>query len=202
MAESKIKIELYRKMNAEDFTLALADPDRRAKFGSGAAMTAAVSAALLERSAALTAKTVQGNERLDYILRNAEIIRGYMVHLIDEDVKCHGPLRRATQEGDPQRIDAARETAVSIANELVNMMTKVLELLEELAELCVPEAAHFAAESAELAMGTMRSAMRYVIAMGMLSEDETYRFVTRRENEMTLEQYVPVYQHILEKTGA
>lgn len=202
MAETKIKIELYRKMDAEDFTKALADPDRRAEFGSGAAMTAAVAAALLERCAAQTAKSVQGNERLDYILRNAEIIRGYMVHLIDEDVKCHGPLRRATQEGDPQRIDAARETAVSIANELTNMMTKLLELLDELADLCVPKAAHLAAESAELAMGTMRGAMRYVIAMGMLSADETYRYVTRRENEMTLEQYAPVYQRILEKTKA
>ena len=35
MAES-IKIEIFRKKDAEDFTKALADPDSRAQTGSGA----------------------------------------------------------------------------------------------------------------------------------------------------------------------
>ena len=46
MAES-IQIEIFRKKDAEDFTKALADPESRAQTGSGAAMTAAVSAARL-----------------------------------------------------------------------------------------------------------------------------------------------------------
>ena len=50
MAES-IKIEIYRKKDAEDFTKSLTDPESRAQTGSGTAMTAAVSAALLERAA-------------------------------------------------------------------------------------------------------------------------------------------------------
>ena len=82
MAES-IKIEIFRKKDAEDFTKALADPESRAQTGSGAAMTAAVSAALLERAARLTKEELPENERVEYIVRNAEILRTYMVNLID-----------------------------------------------------------------------------------------------------------------------
>ena len=49
-------------------------------------------------------------------------------------------------------------------------------------------------------MGAIRAAIHYTVAMSRECEDETYRFVIRRENEMTLEQYVPVYESILQKT--
>ena len=44
MSES-LKIEVFRRKDAEDFTKALADPESRAQTGSGAAMTAAVASA-------------------------------------------------------------------------------------------------------------------------------------------------------------
>ena len=56
MAE-KPTIEIFRRKDAEEFTLALADPESRTAVGSGAAMTAAVAAAYLHRAAALTAKS-------------------------------------------------------------------------------------------------------------------------------------------------
>ena len=43
MAE-KLSIEIFRRKDAEDFTKSLADPESRTAVGSGAAMTAAVSA--------------------------------------------------------------------------------------------------------------------------------------------------------------
>ena len=72
MAE-KIAIEIYRKKDAEGFTAALADPESRMKLGSGAAMTAAVASADLERAAAILAKEDAENQRLAYVLRNAGI---------------------------------------------------------------------------------------------------------------------------------
>ena len=131
MAEG-IKIEIFRMKNAEDFTRSLADPASRMETGSGSAMTAAVAAALLGRAAAMTAEQVQGNERVDYILRNAEILRGYMVHLIDEDVKSRGPLKRAMKEGGEREIEAARQPAIAIPGEIINMMGQMLELADEL----------------------------------------------------------------------
>lgn len=198
MAE-KIMIEVFKKKTAEELTQALADPDSKLESGSGAAVVASVAAALLCRAAAVTGKTVSGNERLDYISRNAETLRSYMVHLIDEDVKCRGPLKRAMMEGDVRAIEAARQPAVSICGELVNMMGKLLELAQELVSLCPKEARHYLAESAELAMAAARAARCYIVDMASYCSDETYRFVTRRENELLLAQFAPMAEDIIKR---
>ena len=91
----KLIIEIFREKNAEEFTKALAAPDSRLETGSAAAMTAAVAMSLAARAAAACD---QSGEKAQYIARNIETLRGYMVHLIDEDVKSRGPLRRAVKE--------------------------------------------------------------------------------------------------------
>ena len=185
MAES-IKIEIYRKKDAEDFTKSLADPESRAQTGSGAAMTAALAMSLLERAAALTVKTLPENERANYIFRNAEILRTYMVHLIDEDVKSRGPLRKALKEGDERKIEATRQPAVAIPAEVINMMGQALELSKELTALCPKNALHYLGESAELSMAAIRAARMFILDMSDKCSDDTYRYIVRRENEITL----------------
>ena len=187
MAE-KILVEVFKKKTAEELSQALADPDSRLETGSGSAITASLAAALLCRAAAITARKQEGNESLDYILRNGEILRSYMVHLIDEDVKSRGPLNRALKEGEPRAIEAARQPASAIPAEIVNMMGKLLELTEELCALCPGEAAHYLAESTELAVASASCARDFILDMASYCSDETYRFVTRRENELLMEQ--------------
>ena len=201
MAE-KIMIEVFKKKTMEELSQALADPDGKLETGSGAAVAASVAAALLCRAASVTGKTVSGNERLDYIARNGEILRSYMVHLIDEDVKCRGPLKRAIKEGDARNIEAARQPAVSISAEILNMMGKLLELARELCPLCPKEARHYLAESAELAMAAARTARSYIVDMAAYSSDETYRFVTRRENELLLAQFAHLAEEIIKSVEA
>ena len=201
MAE-KIMIEVFKKKTMEELSQALADPDGKLETGSGAAAVASLAAALLCRAAAVTAKAVSGKERLDYICRNGEILRSYMVHLIDEDVKCRGPLKRAMMEGDARTIEAARQPAVSICAEILNMMGKLLELAQELCPLCPKEAKHYLAESAELAMAAARTARSYIVDMAAYSSDETYRFVTRRENELLLAQFAPLAEEIIRSAEA
>ena len=186
MAEG-IKIEVFRMKNAEELTTALADPDGRLETGSGAALCAALASALLCRAARETAKETE-NERVDYIVRNGEILRKYMVHLIDEDVKARGPLKRALREGGAYEIEASRQPAIAICGEIINMMHQALELTQELSSVCPKSALHHLGESAELAMAAIRSARLYILDMADKSTDDTYRFVVRRENEITLEQ--------------
>ena len=182
MAEG-IKIEIFKLKNADELTKSLADPESRLNTGSGAAMTAALAVSLLERAAALSAKALPENERADYIFRNAEILRTYMVHLIDEDVKCRGPLRRALKEGDERKIEATRQPAVAIPGEIINMMNQALELSRELVPLCPKDALHYLGE---LSMAAIRSARMFIIDMSDKCSDDTYRYVIRRENEITL----------------
>ena len=198
MAES-IKIEIFRKKDADDFTKALADPESRAQTGSGAAMTAAVSAALLERAARIAQESNTDNERLDYLVRNGEILRNYMVNLIDEDVKARGPYRRACKEGDPRKLEAATQVAGAVCSEIVGMMGKGLELLEELAELCPEDARHLVAESADLALAAVRACMRGCVYWGDQSSEDTRRYVIRRENELQWEEIFACYQRVIKK---
>lgn len=195
----KIAIEIYRKKDAEGFTAALADPESRMKLGSGAAMTAAVAAADLERAAAVLAKEDAENERLAYILRNAGILRDYMVRLIDEDVKAHGPLRRALKENEPRAIEAARQTAIAICSEIAAMMGKELDFIEELAAAENAEAACYLAGAVDTAMAAVRSAMRYKEFFASQSSDDTYRYIISRENELTLASYEEICARIAEK---
>ena len=185
MAEG-IKIEIFKLKNADELTKALADPEARIDTGSAAAMNAALAMALLERAAAHTVKALPGNERADYIFRNAEILRTYMVHLIDEDVKSRGPLRKALQEGDERKIEATRQPAVAIPGEVINMMSQALELGAELAGMCPKDALHYLGESAELSMSAIRAARLFILDMSDKCSDDTYRYIVRRENEITL----------------
>ena len=67
------------------------------------------------------------------------------------------------------------------------MMGQALELSKELSALCPKEALHLLGESAELAMAAIRSARMYIVDMSDKCSDETYRYIVRRENEITLE---------------
>ena len=185
MAEG-IKIEIFKLKNADELTKSLSDPESRMDTGSGAAMTAALAMSLLKRAAALTVKTLPENERANYIFRNAEILRTYMVHLIDEDVKSRGPLRKALKEGDERKIEATRQPAVAIPAEVINMMGQALELAKELTALCPKNALHYLGESAELSMAAIRAARMFILDMSDKCSDDTYRYIVRRENEITL----------------
>ena len=196
MAES-IKIQIFRKMDAEGFTQALADPESRAQTGSGTAMTAAVASALLERAAKLTQAVLPEDERVAYIVRNSEILRSYMVNLIDEDVKARGPYRRALKEGDERSIEAAGQTVGAVCMEIVNMMEKTLELALELKEKCPEGEKHFILESADLALAAIRASMRFCVLWGDKSIEDTRRYVIRRENELQWQQIWPLYQQIV-----
>lgn len=179
-----IKIEIFKQKNADELTKALADPASRLETGGAAAMTAALAMALLERAADVTAKTQPESERLAWILRNAEILRAYMVHLIDEDVRARNPLRRALKEGDARNIEAARQPGAAIPAEIVNMTGQALELMRELCPLCPKQAMHWLGESAELALAAAKAARLFLLDMADQCSDETYRFVVRRENEI------------------
>ena len=130
--KDRLKIQIYRNKNAEELTTDLSDPECRADAGSAAAMTASLASSMLKRAAALAERACSEQEDVKYVVRNSEILRSYMVKLIDEDVKCRGPLRRALKEGGEREIEAARQTGVCICQEIVAMSGKGLELLKQI----------------------------------------------------------------------
>ena len=51
-------------------------------------------------------------------------------------------------------------------------------------------------------MAAARTARCYIVDMAAYSTDETYRFVTRRENELLLEQFAPLAEEIIKSAEA
>ncbi len=195
----KIIIEVFKEKKAEDFTAAISAADCRANAGCAAAYTAAMAAALAKRAASVCAEREPASERLEYIVKNCEILRSYMVHLIDEDVKSKRPYQRALKENDPRKIEACLQTAGCIDAEIINMMKPCLEFLEELNTICPAEQKHLIVEAAELAMCACRVAQSVVLFYADQSSDETYRFVTHRENEIFLAEREKLYESICAK---
>lgn len=199
MAEG-IKIQIYRNETTDNLTKKLADPGENADIGSAASASAALSASMLARAAVQIRETGGENEKLDWYVRNTEILRSYMVKLIDEDVKCRGPLRRALKEGDDRTIEAARQSAVSICLEIVNMMGQCINLADEMAVLAGEEAKAELAAAADLAYGASKAAGRYILYMSSLSPDDTYRYVMKRENQLTMQDQKEAYERVIAAT--
>lgn len=196
---NKIIIDIFKEKKAEDFTAALASPDSKAGSGSAAAYMAAMGNALVERVAKACLEKDEGNERLEYIVRNAEILRSYMVNLIDENIKAKRPISRARKEGGAREIEASIQTASCIEAEIVNMAKPTLEFIEELSALCAEEYKHTLQEAAELIMTSCRVSQSVILFYAALSTDDTYRYVTRRENEIFLSEREDLYASISEK---
>ena len=201
----KLKIEILKNDTVDALTSKISTPEARPEAGSAAAASASFASALLERAAKEIARNVESgeqNEKLDWYVRNAEILRDYMVRLIDEDVKCRGPLRRALKEGDDRRIEAARQTATSICLEIVNMMGKALEMADELLAFADRNAKFHLVECADLAYGASLAAGRYILYLSGMSCDDTYRYVMRRENELTMTAQKEIYDRLIEAAAA
>lgn len=178
MAE-KIIIEVFKTKTCDELSKSIARPDCRAEAGSAAAASASMAAALLCRAS----ESAVDFEGLDYVKRNAEILRSYMVHLIDEDVKSRVALRKALKEGNAHEIEAARHPASAVCAEIVNMQIKMLELALQLKG---HTEGHLLTECAALSVGAARCAAAYILDMSSKCADETYRYICRRENEMLL----------------
>ena len=204
MSEKGIKIDVFRRKTLEEFTSLLSDPDSRLDIGSSSAAAGALSAAFLVRASRMIASEKENPSDLEWYERNTEILRTYMLNLIDEDVKCRGPLRRAMKEGDDRKIEAARQASVSISLEIINMMGKGLEMAENLLSLSDLSSAVYLSESAELAYAASVAAGKFILWMSSQSPDDTYRYVVKRENELTMLQQKEALDRIrteLQKRG-
>ena len=195
--KKKFIIEIFRKKDPEELTSALSDPDGKLEIGSAAALCGAEACAMALRGARVAAKEHDGEERMEYLLRNFDKLRSYMVYLIDEDVKGRNIMKRAIKEGDPQKIEAAREPAAAISDEVICQMINLVDLIEELSAFAPKESAIYLGSAVEFALSSIRSARLFAVHLARGSSDDTYSFIVRRENEIRMEALLPKTEKIL-----
>ena len=185
--EKKLVINIYRKFPFDSLSEEFARPESRLNAGSSSCATGSLAAALLNRAAQTCPFEEENKERVEYIIRNTETIRNYMAYLVDEDVKCRAPIRKAVTAGGENEIAACCQTACAIAAEAVNMMQALLEMCDELCGYYPDKIPHFVFEAASLAYSAAESSVVYILSVTELSNDDTYQFVTRKENRVFLD---------------
>ena len=192
----KIQIDIFRKKSIEEFSEILSSSESRMESGSASAGVAAISAALLKRAAHQVEETPDNAERVQYIQRNSEIIRNYMCYLVDEDVKCRNPIKKAISENNPQHIEACVQPACAINSEIINMMISLLSLSKELCEYS-NDKIHYIYESADYSMAAIRACVSFIYSMLKYCTDDTFIYVTKRENEVSVAQAEEIYHSIV-----
>lgn len=180
-----INLDIFRKKTVEDFTGALAAADGKPEIGSAAASVGAYAAAMLEKAVSLTAVSEENSSEREYLLRNAGILRKYMLNLVDEDVKCRGPLKKAISENRPKdEFNACLYPASAIVDEIMSMMETCADLLLRAKAISDENGYKYINSSASLAQCAWKCAAEYKLYIASLSGEETFRYVSVRETEI------------------
>ena len=82
------------------------------------------------------------------------------------------------------------------------MMGKALEMADELLAFADRNAKFHLVECADLAYGASLAAGRYILYLSGMSCDDTYRYVMRRENELTMTAQKEIYDRLTEAAAA
>ena len=77
------------------------------------------------------------------------------------------------------------------------MLGKCLEMSEGLLPFSDSDAFSYVIQCAELAYGASRAAGNYVLTLSGLSSDDTYQYVMKRENELTMQQQKQCLDRVL-----
>lgn len=189
-----IEIKVYKKMCIESFFEEFCSDDSKLDTGSLNAVSAACACSLFERAV----KSLPDSERAVWLKRNSAILRNYMVHMVDDDVKARAGLNKERKAGIPENIEAAIHPACTINEEIINMLHQMLELSLECCALVEEENKHYLREAAQLAIGTINSCIDWLLDLTKECSDETYKFVVRRENEITLSDCEELCRKILQ----
>ena len=80
------------------------------------------------------------------------------------------------------------------------MMGQCINLAGEMAALAGEEAKAELAAAADLAYGASKAAGRYILYMSSLSPDDTYRYVMKRENQLTMQDQKEAYERVIAAT--
>ena len=163
--------------------------DEKLETGSLNAAACALASSLFERAALMAPKS----DRQEYILRNAEILRKYFIHLIDDDIKARAGYIKESNEGNIDNAEAARHPACSINEEIISMSTQMLELGLELKDLLDIKYHHYLKEMADITLGAIKSSIDWLLDFTSYSIDDTYKYVVKRENELNLEYIESLY---------
>ncbi len=198
-------MDKFADKSLADFTRELASGDAVPGGGGAAALTGALAASLGSMVCALSEGKKSCAEHADYIAEAAkrlELIRGYMLRLIDEDGAAFQPLKKylSLSKDDPERkkhMDSALRVACHIPTEVMYTAGEAAEILAELAEKGVRGAISDVGVGLHMCRAAMRASELNILINAAGMEDDVFAMTLRRECELVFEKYDPIIDSAL-----
>ena len=180
-----LKVDCFADKTVKRYTEAIADADSKLRLGSIAAVTAAEAAAMAMKAIRLTAS---GDEAMKKAEADLETLRGYFVHIIDEENKARKPLeKRIDENASEKELEGGYLTACMMIDEVLYSSIQMMELLDRIADKIAPTAAVYAAAAVRYARTAMDSVRLVHAVYGARIVDEVSSHTVIREPEIAMD---------------
>ena len=195
-----IKLQKLSEKPLTAFTEELASAEGKPEAGSAAALVAALAPALGSLAASLAGVDPEG-EHKDLVTELNEM-RKYMLKQVDEIPRSRAPLmKRIEENADGLHLESAARVACGIPNEIVYLMCRCLELLDELVPLCRAEDKPTVQAAVYLCLAVISVMRGQIDLYASYMEDKSFQYVCKREAELNLQQRQELIDALLQKTA-
>ena len=198
MAEEKkvaIKFQRLGDKPLKEYVEAVADPAGKPENGSAAALVAALAASL----GSLAAASAEEGKIDAVVLQELPEMSKYMLKQVEEMVKSRAPLmKRLAEGGSPEELESAARVACGIPNEIVYLMCRCMELLEQLKPLVRAEDAHTIRASAYLCLAAINIMRGEIDVYATYMQDASFQYVVKREAELNVQEHEETIANLLE----
>ena len=193
------KIDRFADKSLTEFTRETASAEGKPGGGSVLALCGACAASLGLMVSNLTVgkeKYKQYEDDIRSCAKELEILRTYLVHLVDEDIKAFAPLAKYApmDKSDPsvtEHYQASLRLACAIPTEVMYKMTECAGVLAELAEKGCLGAVSDAGVALQLCKAVMEGARFTCLANVKYFDDDVYAMTVRREFEIVFQENMP-----------
>lgn len=195
---SSIKLEKFCDKSLVDYTEQVASAEGKPFVGSVCALVSALAASL--GSLAVSLADGEAAERVKTAAEELRQMRGYMLGTVDDDTRARAPLNRWKQKAEEsEHLESSARVACGIPSEMVFVMCRNVELLDQIADVCDAQGAVCVITAVHLSLAVIYSMQAEIRALTKYMQDEVFVRTIIREAEMHLEQHQPMADALLEK---
>lgn len=198
-------------MEIKDFVSILSSSSPDLGGGAASALTASLSSALASMAINLTInkkKYAQYAEQLSNYLDKLNYLSNELLDSIKQDQIAFKPLAEAYKlsKDDPNKkvaIQNGLKSAVTAPYNLIQLLAQVIEITEQIQDICSPLVISDVANCAILAYGSLLASKVNVFINSSLIEEETYKIEIEDNTNLIVDKYskiaLDVYNNILER---
>jgi len=191
-----LKLQKLSETPLAAFTEKVAEADGKPEAGTVAALVAALAPALGSLVAALAGLDPEGEQK-DLVMELGEM-RKYMLRQVDDMPRSRAPLmKRLAENATGIEIESAARVACTIPNEIVYLMCRCMELLDQLMPLCRKEDRPTIQAAAYLCLAAINVMRGQIEQYAGYMEDVSFQYVVKREAELNVQEHEAVIERLM-----